>query len=265
MKLKKVRDGRPTEPKWLIDLPLASVEALADVPCPIPELLEHSLFYPASGCDGRPVHRFAGLVYSFVYVDYGITRTELLTEVAEHGFTGYRLAGSKSLPEHELAPCAWRVEIPPRFTGDAEWFEDVRVDIGEAFAEWMVFERTPDRDSSHGPERFSLLHICADGVAAYREPYRARGIAPLMLSVIQSGHGFGGNYTDFADSRGLLATMVLSSEAKAVPEFLVCGGSDFDARRAYWPARYPHLVKRFHGEFGLGVWRHCDGNEARRA
>ncbi|HNS68132.1 MAG TPA: hypothetical protein PKG97_11105, partial [Mesotoga infera] len=46
----------------------------------IHDVLKDSLYYPACGHDGHPVEYFLGNVYSFVYVDYSISRENLLEE-----------------------------------------------------------------------------------------------------------------------------------------------------------------------------------------
>ena len=65
------------------------------------------------------------------------------------------------------------------------------------FCHWFIFERNHSFAESHGPERFSLMYICAEGVSAYELIYNSRGIAPKCVAIIQPGEGFGGNWTDF--------------------------------------------------------------------
>ena len=49
----------------------------------------------------------------------------------------------------------------------------VRGKVEDPFCVWAVFELSEDAPEHHGPQRFSLLHLRADGVSAFRELYSA--------------------------------------------------------------------------------------------
>jgi len=74
------------EPEWL-----ASVSE--EHPLPLYDLLQNSLYYPASGLDGDPVRYFAGFIHSFVYADSSISKEAITEDLYRrgHGFTGYRV------------------------------------------------------------------------------------------------------------------------------------------------------------------------------
>ena len=76
---------------------------------------------------------------------------------------------------------------------------------------------------SHGPHRFSLLYLCAEGVAAFQALYVANQLAPAAIGIIQPGYGFGGNWTDFTDRDRIFAGIVLDNPA-GHPKFLLHGG-----------------------------------------
>ena len=120
----------------------------------------------------------------------------------------------------------------------------------------MIFQRLPGFDEFHGPERFSLLFICADGVATYLDLYVGNRVVPLVLAIIQPGTGFGGNYTDFRDPNGLLAHVVLKMNNGRVPDYMVCGQiGPLDQTHAFWQMEYPEHVEYFQHRNGVGVWR----------
>ena len=54
------------------------------------------------------------------------------------------------------------------------------------FATWMVFERLPEFGEDHGPKRFSLLYLCADGVATYQALYWTHGVHPRAIAIIHA-------------------------------------------------------------------------------
>lgn len=54
-------------PDWLSDLSIGSSASNEAVVFPFLKILENSLYYPASGIDGRPVQYLSGFVHSFIY------------------------------------------------------------------------------------------------------------------------------------------------------------------------------------------------------
>jgi hypothetical protein len=236
-------------PDWLTEV---SSESMPHVSLPLRGILEDSLYYPSSHFDGDPVRCLAGNIYSFVYVDYGQSQSNLLAALRRPGFRGYRLLGSRSVTEDELTPRGWSSTPPLPSDGDPnqhrEW-------IKQPFCIWSVFERV-QFDRTHGPDRFSMLFLCADGAAAFQALYIGNAIAPKVIAIIQPGHAFGGNWTDFTDPKAILARSVLQNPY-GKPDFLLYGGY---GRRAYYrepcwpdfgfPVRY--LSKGNSGV--IGVW-----------
>lgn len=52
-------------------------DSMAAMDLPLKDILQHSLYYPAAGFDGRPVRYLGGKIHSFVYVDYGNSQAQL--------------------------------------------------------------------------------------------------------------------------------------------------------------------------------------------
>ena len=242
-------------PHWLSDIRLETPSDLEKVAFPLKKALEHSCFYPASGCDGRPVQFLGGFIHSFFYVDYGVSEARVDEATLQSGFKGYKIVGRKRLKEGDLVPGGWSPVVPPRFHAEVAGFEQFRRSglVTTPFATWYVLDRDPDFDEKHGPQRFSLFYIAADGVAAYQALYRQNNMAPEVLSIIQPGHAFGGNYTNFTKPDGFLAWTVL--EREPTPKYLVCGGMGRNYTQAFWPDAYAEHVEWFQLQNGIGVWR----------
>jgi hypothetical protein len=248
-------DQRRPVPEWLTRLNPKELGATA---FPLDEALQHSLYYPAAGFDGRPVQFLGGFIHSFIYVDYGMEEQAVDAQAEAAGFLGYQLAGSKHLTERELTPNGWRAQVPPQFRDQIHRFEERRAGgfVESPFATWYIFDRDDDRDEGHGPQRFSLVYICADGVATYQALYWQNQTAPEVIAIIQPDTGFGGNYTDFRDPGGFFAWTVLQGNCHYFPEYLVCGEiGPLGRTRAFWPEAYPDHVEWFQHENGNGVWR----------
>lgn len=188
----------------------------------IKKILKDSLYYPSSHFDGKPVAHLMGNVYSFVYVDYGVTKDDFYNEVKNHGFAGYHTIYNQTITQEMLIPDGWNVHISPDYN-EIHRMEHIKSFIKKPFCEWMIFERDADKDDTYNPRRFSLLFMCADGAASYQALYLSNKISPKILAIIQPGHGFGGNYTDFRDRDKIFAKSVFH-ENSALPQFLLIGG-----------------------------------------
>ena len=241
-----------TAPRWMTDL---SSTTMKNKPFSIHELLRDSLYYPGSGFDGNPIKHLAGNILSFIYVDCGHSRAEFMEDLEKPGVLGYELIGQpRSITEQELTPHGWPPDPPTLKYGDHSHLADL---IKEPFCEWVVFQRSADVPPGHGPYRFSLLYLCADGVAAFRALYVANNIAPKSVAVIQPGHGFGRNRTDFEDPEKIFARSVLNNRA-GQPEILLYGGVGRPRRLFYrepcWPDYKTNVCFLNRADGSIGVW-----------
>lgn len=234
-----------------------SPQKIESDPFPLRVLLKDSLYYPACDIDGELI-RYCNLhfprikICSFVYADYG-TGEERLTENL-NSFLGYHLLSSRTLRPEDVGadrPLPMPEGINPedyqRF--QPEW---------KPFAHWAVLERDEEYGDEHGPERFSLLFLGAEGVAAYEGLYNTNKITPKAIALIQPGHGFGFNWTNFYDWNAPLARTV--RKGKSLPEYFFYGGMGYHGYNACpWPGYtqldrvdhyYPTLL-----ESAMTVWR----------
>ncbi len=249
-------DERRAVPEWLANIELNHVDDLQRVTFPLHEVLSRSLYYPSSAFDGQPVKHFAGVVHSFIYVDYSQQRDKTRQEFTL-GFLGYHLAGQKDLTPTDLSPTPFRGVVPGRYQRDIEYFEEHRSFLTQGvdpFALWAIFDRDSDRDDAHGPKRFSLIYICGDGVATYQALFWPARISPAALAIIQPGTGFGLNYTNFCDPDGFFAWTVLG-ENRPRPTYLIYHtGRGRRALQACWPEQFPTLIEWWNCEQEIGVW-----------
>lgn len=218
-------------------------------PLPIDQVLAGSVYYPACGRDGDPVRYLGGAFTSFIYVDYGLTCAQVRESLRDphHGFDGYAVIAQRMVCEHELAPHGW-TPIPP-LPGDGNMGRVPGNWIKTPFALWTVLERQADYGEDHGPERFSLLYVGGDGAATFQALYHSNGAHPEVVAVIQPGHAFGGNWTNFTNPDAIFARSVLQNR-HGIPRYLLYGGwGPADHYRAScWPSH-----RRLEHEFNLRV------------
>ncbi|MBI1338459.1 MAG: hypothetical protein GC164_16070 [Phycisphaera sp.] len=214
-------------------------------PVPVKSLLAGSVYYPAAGRDGDPVRFLGQRFQSFVYVDYGIRRDDVLQSLNDphQGFRGYQVTCVRDLKPEDLVPHGWQPSITPdevqRAKAPPTWW------IKQPFAIWALLDRRDEFGDEHGPGRFSLLYIGGDGVATYQALYHGNKVAPAVVCIIQPGTGFGGNWTNFCDPEGILARSVMKNPAGSPGHLLYDGwGSREDYRQPCWP-KYGQLTEEY--------------------
>ncbi|MBP6421358.1 MAG: hypothetical protein KA271_00545 [Propionivibrio sp.] len=222
-----------TTPNWLSEL---SSESILASPFPLQELLRDSLYYPSSAFDGDPVRHLAGNFLSFIYVDYGVSQDRYAHALTHSGFRGYDLIATRLVTESELVPAGWQPRLP--LPADGNPSHHYRNWIARPFCSWSIFQRSDKVPPGHGPLRFSLLFLCADGAAAFQALYIANNSTPKAVAIIQPGHRmFGGNWTNYTNPEQIFARSVLGNP-NGVPDILLYGG--YGERDLYrspcWPA-----------------------------
>lgn len=126
--------------------------------------------------------------------------------------------------------------------------------IKPPFAKWMVFQRDKGLDDQHGAERFSLLYTCAEAVATFQALYLANHCSPLAVAIIQPGHGFGGNWTNFTDPEQIFARTVLNNP-HGQPKYVLYGGAGGINmyQKNCWPSYSNNIC--FLGNTSIGIWQ----------
>lgn len=249
-------------PEWLRHL---TAESMQDGAFPLRDILSDSLYYAGAGCDGNPVKFFGGNVYSFVYTDYLVRKSVLLANLGTPGksFLGFKMIGIREVSPREIKPHGWfrAEELDSRLLLNERQHPGVYLDDQSPlpYAVWAVFEREAGRDAASRPQRFSLLHVCAESVAAYSALYSQNGIVPRMLYLIN--HGFGGNWTNF-ENGSLIYARTVASHPRGVPLYLAgrsdrasLDGQGPSSARSFWPQIYPGapLCEAWAG--GFLVWK----------
>ena len=122
------------------------------------------------------------------------------------------------------------------------------------YCSWSIFQRGEDVPAIHGPPRFSLLYLCADGVAAFQALYYANSASPKAVAVIQPGTAFGGNWTDFENPSGIFADTVLGNP-QGSPQILLNKGAGSSFReQCCWPSFTELICFLDISDRGIGVF-----------
>jgi hypothetical protein len=160
---------------------------------------------------------------------------KLLIESRFPYFTGDALRADRIRTRRKSPAKVWAPMMLRDLDGDPNKYRDGGW-IKEPFCVWAVFQRGDNLSSDYGPHRFSLLYFCADGVPTFQALYLSNKAAPKAIAVIQSGSGFGMNWTDFRDPGQILGRSVLGNPF-GQPELLLYGG--YGRRASYRPPCWP--------------------------
>jgi len=180
------------------------------------DILENSLYYPACFSDGDPIrfcNRYAQYlgIRSFVYCDYGPWFEEpgALYEVLSRT-RGYRIFATCDINVERLFPSSWKPYYRRHYYEEGQ----------KSFCKWVIYERLPGYGNDHGPSRFSMLYVGAEGLTTYMALYERHGVCPKVLAVINPGMD---RISDFDECDGPLFRL-LSSHGTAMPHMILRTG-----------------------------------------
>lgn len=194
-------------------------------PIPLQEMLANSLFYPACDSDGGVVkdcnknYQNIG-IDTFIYCDYAFGEVALNEDLDT--FQGYKVFATRSLRQHDLTPNGWSMVMPPRL--DLQQYHMFKDAYKKPFAKWIVYERVPEKGEDFGPKRFSLIYIGGEGIATYQAMYWTNNACPKAIAIIQSGHAFGLNWTNFTEPNGYMNWVVSKNPNHKMPRNIYYGG-----------------------------------------
>jgi hypothetical protein len=192
-------------PTWLANLSPTDIEK---GPYPwMKHLVEDALVYPGSGLDGSPVRQCNGALHSFIYLDYGTPKAEVLAALTKQRKTGTGFAHHHLIGLVEFNATNLIAKADPRFIHRRSKENGAK----SPFAIWAVYET-----NDPGPaERFSFLFLSAEAIQSLAALFPAS--APRGL-VVQE-HGFSGNcWSNFSEP-----ILRLSEKWSGQPEILILG------------------------------------------
>lgn len=196
--------AHPT-PTWLANLSPTDIEK---GPHPwMKHLVEDAMVYPGSGLDGSPVRQCNGALHSFIYLDYGTSKAEVLAALTKQRKTGMGFAHHHLIGLVEFDPTNLIAKADPRFIHRRSKGNSAET----PFAIWAVYE-------SNGPgpgERFSFLFLSTEAIQSLAALFPTS--APRGL-VVQN-HGFSGNvWPNFSEP-----ILRMSEKWSGHPEILILG------------------------------------------
>lgn len=178
-----------------------------------------TVYYPGSGIDGHPVSLLnrSHSAHCYIYVDYGIRKSELLDEIYNKGFRGYEAIRRVDLLMHDFEDTQEISEVyhkGPRPAG--------LIKSEPPYAFIQLFRRQREFSDAHGAEFFAILFLFADGHAAFEAIYARRRPVRSPFAVVLQDNVFGGNWASFGGSGPLHAVAQVS---RRLPAYLLVAGN----------------------------------------
>ena len=180
-------------------------------------------YYPGSGYDGTliKVGNRSRAVHSYLYVDYGIGKEDLIKHLAEpNSIYGYHSIGRIEWNENDILPNGQyplNVHKNPRTPYNGPLKPDEKP---YCFTE--ILERNPDKDEDFGAKRFAVTFLFKDGIDTYFQLFCMEYKKAPWIFLLQD-HGLGGNYDKFGkggSKEGLLDAIIRKNGLR--PQFVIC-------------------------------------------
>lgn len=203
---------------------------------PIADILQKSVFYPASAMDGRPVKYLGGYSHSFIYADCNVTQEVLRANLDT--FKGYRLYNSRPVAREELCFKVFQ-PIPPEPNDGNPRRLHIRPDFSP-YAIWATYERQSKFNEEHGPDRFSLLFVGGEGVATFQSLYYSNQCAPSIITLIRCD-AFTGNWTSFLNPEEIFSRSVMQNP-HGTPDYIFCDYGRGPESPWPWYSKLRHTV-----------------------
>ena len=175
-------------------------------------------YYPGSGYDGTliKVGNKSHAVHSYLYVDYGVRKEELVSHLAQPCcINGYHSIGRIEWSEKDIMPSG---QYPLNVNKTPRTPYRVFLPDEKPYCFTEIFERDANKDEDWGARRFAITFLFADGIATYYQLFCMEYKKAPWLVLLQD-HGFGGNYDKFGNG-GLLDAIITKNEIR--PSYVLC-------------------------------------------
>lgn len=211
----------------------------------IQNVLKDSVFYPASGTDGKDIEALSEFSFSFIHVDYSISKNDVKKAIAkDFSPIGYELLGLKVVARNELTPNGFTPHSFPLNEHEKDRLNQSHIQDRyyqrdfTPFAIWAVLELRQEIISSRKIKKFSLLHIGGESIATFDALYVNNGINPLAVTIINpsESEGYGDNWTRFTDPNYRFYQLIqlnIEKHDQKMPKYVY---TDYAREnRCFWP------------------------------
>ena len=179
-------------------------------------------YYPGSGYDGTliKVGNKSCAVHSYLYVDYGIGKEELIKHLTEpNSIYGYHSIGRIEWSEKDLMPNG-QFPLNVSKTPRTPFMKPFKSDE-QPYCFTEIMERNLDKGEDFGAKRFAITFLFADGIATYYQLFCMEYKKAPWIFLLQD-HGWGGNYDIFGKG-GLLDAIIMRNGVR--PQFVICASN----------------------------------------
>ena len=174
----------------------------------IQEILNQSVYYPASGIDASDIECLGNKFNSFIHVDYSYKKKDVYEAMTKHFKpVGYELIGIKEVLQTELTPNGIQLNDIVFNKHEKERLKQnfIKTKFNKLnfkpFAYWAVYQLNSNFTNklTDKTSQFSLLHIGNEACATFEVLYITHKINPSAIVIIDPSEGYGDNWTLFTN------------------------------------------------------------------
>jgi len=205
----------------------------------VKDVLNNSVYYPASGIDGRGIEGLSMYSCSFIHADYSMPQETVNTALrADFIPVGYNLVGLRDILEDELTPNGFISHNLPLNEHEQNRIHFLQHSIRNftPFALWAVYELdyNETKNITAKINKFSILHVGGEACATFDALYIGYKINPLAVVILNPGEGYGDNWTIFRDSNYRFYKLIeynVQNNHQRFPRYLFTNTT----RNCFWP------------------------------
>ena len=217
------------------------------------EILNQSVYYPASGIDASDIECLGNKFKSFIHVDYSCKKEDVFEAMSKHFMpVGFELIGIKEVLQSELTPNGFQLNKIIFNEHEKARLKENSIKKNfyslnfKPFAYWAVYQLNSNHTNNltDKTSQFSLLHIGGEGCATFEALYINNKINPSCVVIINPSEGYGDNWTLFTNPNFRFYKSISSNSIKnkiQLPSIILtnmnCIGDNF-----FWP-KYKFLNK----------------------
>lgn len=205
------------------------------------KILENSTFYPASGIDATNIEGLSQYSKSFVNVDYSLSEYDVKKALVKDFIPiGYKIIGLKLVKKENLSPNGFKPNCFPLKQSEKErigFLNNAKI-YHKPFCLWAIYQLddTLTNKTDGKIKRFSLLHIGGEACTTFDALYVSNGINPIAVAILNSGAGYGDNWTKITNPNYRLFNLMklnLERNKTSLPKYVFTNMTN--KNECFWP------------------------------
>lgn len=211
-----------------------------------------SFFYSAERFEVRIMSMFVKITRSLVFCGSKMTEEMFLQQMDTA--PDYKVIGYRKVELDEIITTEWFPSFMEGFNDPVFIKEQLRHDIKQPFAYYVVYDLKKQLPKDYGYNRFRLFYICGETVSTYQALYYSNKCYPEVIARIYNKYK--SRYESLTDEGEHLNNAVINNPY-GKPMIVLIGGGD-NARNNYDIPVWEEYI--LYSEFMMNYGIHIDDN-----